>query len=313
VETLSARAQAQAQAPTSHLSIAGHGEQYLTELSNHGHSPATIRTYGYLLGYFDDWLRAAVIRLEQVDRDTVEQWIGSMRTAGTISKRSTSNRFKVIRQFFKWLAYRRYLPADPLDGMRAIKVPRRIPQVLRIEDVTRIIEAAQGPRERVIVELLYGIGCRRSELLSIMLPEVDLAGATVRVIGKGDIEKLLPMGAPCVDAIKAWLPHRQEVLHTYRRTTDALIVGRMGALKRERLVSIVKAIAARAGIEQRVYPHLFRHSYATHLLDGGAGLREVQELLGHRSILTTQIYTHVSIGRLKAAYQKAHPRALAIH
>lgn len=241
------------------------------------------------------------------------------------------------------------LPKNPASRIRSIRLPRRLPRFLEEEDVGKVIQAAQPGRERVIVEMLYGSGFRAAELLAIDVPDLNLAGAEVLIRRKGGDEALQPLSLPAVAAIRDWLPEREQQLAAgetrrlraaalrarglsfraiarelqvsvpvaFKYATAAaptskeaaLLISRQGRLKRTQLQNVVAAVAARTNLDKRVYPHLLRHCFATHLLNGGADLRVVQELLGHKKLSTTEIYTHVSRRRLKDAYQKAHPRA----
>lgn len=244
---------------------------------------------------------------------------------------------------------RELLAKNPAAKIRSIRVPRRLPRVLEETDTVKVLEAAQPGRERVITELLYGSGIRAAELLRINLEDLNLAGAEVLIHGKGGDEDYQPISLPAVEAIVEWLPMREKQLHERRarhlevaelrarglsfraiaaslnlslpvvfryakpapppEQEPALLLGRQGRLKRSRLQDLVAAIAARTDLDKRVYPHLLRHCFATHLLNGGADLRAVQELLRHKKLSTTQIYTHVSNKRLKEVYYRAHPRA----
>lgn len=288
------------------ISVAIHGEHYFTELLNHGRAESTVNTYRARLRYFSEWLTALEIPLAGVTQDTVEQWISDQRIRG-LSQKTLRDNVGAARCFYEWLTKRGYFERDPLFGLAPIRTPKKLPRVLIVDEVLKIIEAAKTARDLVILELLYSTGCRRAEIVALKLADIDLAGGTARVRGKGDKERVVMLSAAAVLSIKAYLPERE--IACRGRSIEELLVGRKGALKREMIRNVVKAIAARAGIDKRVYPHLFRHSFATHLLNGGADLRVVQELLGHGSISTTQIYTHVATDRLKEAFQRAHPRA----
>jgi len=229
-----------------------------------------------------------------------------MRARG-YSPKNIANNVGAVRCFFSWLADEKgLLPRDPLARFRPIKVPRRLPQVLAVSDVLKLLAAARTPRERVVAELLYGSGIRKAELLGLDLADLDLGGLRALIRGKGGRERYQPLSPQAVAAIREWLPLRTVVLG--RRRLDALLVTREGRMGRQTVLNLVHQLADRAGLDRRVYPHLLRHCFATHLLEGGANLREVQELMGHANLSTTGIYTHVSRGAADAAFRRAHPR-----
>lgn len=291
------------------LSIAIHGEQFLTELLNHGRSAGTATAYRHRLRYFNDWRVSTGIPLEAVSRGTVEQWISDQRERGLAAKNIQSS-VGAVRCFYSWLTDHDFLPKNPLARLGAIKVPRKVPKILPKVAVEALLAAVKTSRERVILELLYGSGLRAAELLGIRLEDVDLDASHVLIRGKGDKERVQPINSTTINAVRAWLPERKAILATGGRTGErSLLVSRKGPLRKSMLRVIIKTIAARAGIDSRVYVHQLRHCFATHLLDGGADLRVVQELMGHGSIATTQLYTQVSIERLRSAYGSAHPRA----
>jgi site-specific recombinase XerD len=300
---------AQRGASSARLAIAVHGEQFLEELLNHGRSELTVKIYRYRLRYFDDWRTSVGIHLEAVTRGNIEAWISQMR-GRSLSLKSIRDWVGAVRCFYEWLTDLDFLPKNPLARLKPIKVPRKVPQVLPINAIEALLKATKTTRERVIIEVLYGSGLRASELLGIRVQDLDLDSSQVLVHGKGNKERLQPLSPGAVQAIRTWLEERAVILkRTGRESERALFIGRKGRLHKSHLRNIVKALAVRAGIDTRVYPHLFRHSFATHLLEGGADLRYVQELMGHDSVGTTQIYTHVALGQLRKVYASAHPRA----
>jgi integrase/recombinase XerD len=205
---------------------------------------------------------------------------------------------------------------DPSKHVRPAAIPRRLPKALPYQDVAAMIENAgdtetpEGLRDRALVEFLYGTGTRVSEAVSLDVDDVDLETHTVIVTGKGSKQRLLPLGGFAADAIDAYLVRGRPVLATKGRGTPRLFLNSLGRpLSRQSAYGVVKAAAARAGVTAIVGPHTLRHSYATHLLEGGADVRVVQELLGHASVTTTQIYTMVTVDHLKSVYLTSHPRA----
>lgn len=301
------------------ISISAETELYLRELASHGLREKTISTYRYHLKWFADWLGKRRIALKRVTRKTCEEWLAQM-TDRALEAKSRRDSRSVLRCFFQWLLDGEILRLNPFAGIRPIKVPKKLPHFLQVDDALRMIDVAKAPRERVIAELLYGSGLRRSEVVGILLEDLHLEAAEVRIRGKGGAEDVQPISPQAVQAIREWLPKRQLMLEKMKGgrayseravfgETSALLVTREGPMSGSTLYDEVKKLAECAGIDQTVYPHLLRHSFATHLLNNGADLRRVQELLGHSLLQTTQIYTHVAIEDKKRVYQECHPRA----
>lgn len=323
-------------------------EEYLSEVANQGASESTVKAYDDRLRYWSDWLSSTGIALEAVTRDTIQQYLSDMRVRGFAPKYIRA-RFSVLKCFFGWLVdVKDALPKNPTARIKSPKCPRKLPRFLTEREATELMDAAQPGREAVIAELLYGSGIRAAELLDLNLEDLSLDSAEALIRGKGGDESLQPISARAVAAIKAWLPMRARMLAAsedrrlqatrlrasglpYRAIAaqmgvsvpvafkwatkapsapeNALLIGRQGRIGQSCLKDILVEIAARTKIDKRIYPHLFRHSFATHLLNGGADLRAVQELMRHEQLATTQIYTHVSRNRLKEVYLRAHPRA----
>jgi integrase/recombinase XerD len=220
-----------------------------------------------------------------------------------------------VRNFHRFLLQEGEAVADPAGGVVRPKVPRTLPRSLSVEDVAAILAAPPGDlaglRDRAVLEVMYGAGLRVSEVSGLDVDDVDLEEGSVKVFGKGSKERLVPLGRYGVDAVAAYLSRSRPALARVR-TGSALFLNQGGGrLSRQGVHRILKAAVRRAGIETRVTPHMLRHSFATHLLEGGADIRVVQELLGHASLTTTQIYTLVTGQRLREEYFLAHPRARA--
>ncbi len=290
--------------------------RYLTAERNL--SPFTLRNYRADLASFGRYLSdvEAAGPLD-LDRQSFRRYLARLREDGVASA-SVTRKVSTVRGLYRYLAREGKLAADPLAGVRAPKRERRLPSVLTREHLTALIEAAdsdtpQGLRDRAILEAMYAAGVRLSEAVGLDLGHLDLAERAVLVRGKGNKERMVLVGRPAEEALARYLSRGRPKLA--KGGEPALFVNRDGGRLSGRSVEqIVRRHALRAGLDQRVFPHLLRHSFATHLLDGGADLRVVQELLGHASANTTQIYTHVTEERqrevyLRAFYNEAHRRS----
>ena len=235
----------------------------------------------------------------------------SSRSSG-ISKRTQSRMLSSLSSFFSWLILEGERSDNPCDGVDHPKLGRYLPEVLSVQEVTDIIEGVktdtwQGVRDRAILEILYGCGLRVSELCELKLSNVYASEGFLRVIGKGNKERLVPIGGAALEAFGAWLDLRpQTAAPAY---DDYVFLNRFGKpLSRISVFNMVKKNAALAGVEKEISPHTFRHSFATHLIENGADLRVVQEMLGHESILTTEIYTHIDTATWQKTVLSHHPR-----
>jgi integrase/recombinase XerD len=229
---------------------------------------------------------------------------------------SLRRRAASIRGFYRFAFGEGLIPVDVAAHLDLPRMPRLLPDTLTVAEVGRLLDAAAaaGPREGALLELLYAAGLRISEALRLDLEDVSLDGQFVRVIGKGDRERLVPIGEVAIAAIRAWLDGARAGLlaahHVAPLRGGPVFLGDRGSrLARQQAWATVRRAATQAGITAHVSPHTLRHSFATHLLEGGADLRIVQELLGHASISTTQLYTHVTGERIREVYARAHPRA----
>jgi integrase/recombinase XerD len=218
-----------------------------------------------------------------------------------------------LKIFFRWLAARARILRDPAEVLPLPRIERFLPETLNEADVEKLLAAPDttqplGLRDKAMLELLYASGLRASELVGARLENIDLDHRVIRVTGKGNKTRLVPVGTKAIEAIQTYLNKERPELVTKRTGSHIFLTHHGKGMTSARLWQIVKGHAARAGLDQRVYPHLMRHSFATHLLGGGADLRIIQELLGHADISTTQIYTHVEHSRLKSIHRKFHPR-----
>jgi integrase/recombinase XerC len=245
----------------------------------------------------------------------LRQWLASLHAQGYV-KASVVRRVSELRAFYAWLVRSDRLSVNPVQAIAAPRLPQRLPRPLNVEEVEALLDVPnpdtpQGQRDRAMLELLYAGGLRVSELLALDVSSLDLVQGQVRVFGKGAKERVVLIGVPAERALRAYLESgRPALLGPRGQRIYALFLNRFGRrLSVSMFTRSLSAYARMAGIERPITPHMLRHSFATHLLDGGADLRSVQELLGHESLGTTQIYTQVSQGHLRETLTAAHPRA----
>ncbi len=263
---------------------------------------------------FADWAEKTrqIANSQAVTLAELQEFLAHRKRAG-LAAASIKLEVVALKIFFRWLAARARIPHDPAEVLPLPRIERFLPETLNEADIERLLEAPDithplGLRDRAMLELLYASGLRASELTGARLENLDLDHRMIRVTGKGNKTRLVPIGIKAIDAIRDYLGKERPELVTKRTGSHVFLTHHGKGMTPARLWQIVKAHAGRAGLEQAVYPHLMRHSFATHLLDGGADLRIIQELLGHADISTTQIYTHVEHTRLKAIHRKFHPR-----
>jgi len=291
-----------------------HLHRYLKHLEAEGRlSPFTIRNYREDLEAFLKYLMEQGIQwLGEVDRPLLRSYLARLAAQKT-ARGSMARKVSAIRSFYRWLVREEVLELNPLTNFTPPKRQRRLPSFLRPTEMARLLQSPdpatpQGIRDRALLELLYAAGLRVSEIVSLDLTDVDLTRREVRVWGKGAKQRIVLLGRPAVAALERYLEAGRPKLQGKERS-QALFLNRFGGRLSERaLQSSLRKYAAKAGIERGVHPHLLRHTFATHLLDGGADLRVVQELLGHTSLGSTQIYTHVSQAEMRRHYLAAHPR-----
>ncbi|MBL8751447.1 MAG: tyrosine recombinase [Planctomycetes bacterium] len=276
-------------------------------------SDATLRAYGGDVRAFTGWLARAGRTLPQATRFDLRRYLVELEEQGLVAT-SVQRKLASVRGLFAWAVERGIVEQDPCKSLKGPRAPRRVPVFLTSAEVDRLLDQTfddtpQAIRDRAILETLYSTGCRVSECAGMKLRELDLEEGIVRVLGKGQKERLALLGGPARAAVTAWLQARRTLLQTAKRTDPgSLWINRTGRPLSARWVFQTVVDRARAaGLQTALTPHGLRHSFATHLLDRGADLRTVQELLGHARLVTTEIYTHVSIGRLRAVYDKAHP------
>jgi integrase/recombinase XerD len=296
---------------------------YLEHLTvERGLSRNTLAAYRRDLARYVGYLAArgvndpATVREEQVS-----DFLAVIRTGedgqAALAASSAARTVVAVRGFHRFLVLDGAVPIDPADQVRPPSTPRRLPKAIGVDEVERLLDAAvlagtaAGLRDRALLEVLYGSGARISEAVGLDVDDLDLARGLVRLRGKGDKERIVPIGGPAVAAVGAYLVRVRPELARRGRGTGAVFLNLRGSrLSRQSAWTVLQVVAERAGLAAHVSPHTLRHSFATHLLEGGADVRVVQELLGHASVTTTQIYTKVTADTLREVYAAAHPRAL---
>jgi site-specific recombinase XerD len=315
-------------------------ERFLDGLSARDASPHTRRAYATVVGAYLAWLEARGIDWRRPARADLRAYLG--RLSDGVARSSVGQRLAALRSFYRFATRNGWTDGDPWAAIATPKMPRRLPRVLEVVEVERLLAAidevpgsmqpspvTQPPpperlagalalRDRAIVETAYAAGLRISELATASLGAVDLRRGEIRVLGKGRKERVGLLGRPARAALAAYLADGRPTLLA-RAAPGSEPIAEVFLNHRGRPLGVrglrlrLEGLRVRAGLPVGVSPHTLRHSFATHLLDGGADLRVVQELLGHESLATTQIYTHVSPARLRAAYEAAHPRARQPH
>lgn len=291
--------------------------QYLAELARRGASRHTIRNYGSDLEQFAAYFEPpeqSPPEMAELDIAMLREWLGSLYDNKKLTPVSVRRKLAAIRALFKFLLEERLIPSNPAKRLRTPKIRQRLPEVMSEEKANRLIDTVEEgelidkpsrERDLAILELLYGCGIRVSELVGINLEDLDLHAGWLRVRGKGNKEREVPIGERAAGAIKNHIQTRSAGSHE-----RALFLNSRGTRLSDRQVRrLVKMYALIATGDSTVHPHSFRHAYATHLLTDGADLRAIQELLGHARLSTTQKYTQVSLKDLQAVYDRAHPKA----
>jgi integrase/recombinase XerC len=294
--------------------------RYERNLSEH-----TLRNYASDLEQFHDYLAPADKKtgkrkepaLAQIDHITIREWLATLHS-GQKAKRSIARKLAALRTFFQFLVREGLVELNPAKLVSTPRLEKKLPKHLSIEDAVRFIETPDvetdlGKRDRAMLELMYATGVRVAELTKMNLGQIDFRNRLIRVIGKRRKERIVPFGEPALEALRCYLDVRDKFLDAApvsEREPEALFLNYQGTRITTRSVGrmVEKYIRACAG-QHEISPHALRHSFATHLLDSGADLRDIQELLGHARLSTTQIYTHVSMEKLVEVYDKAHPKA----
>jgi integrase/recombinase XerC len=284
-------------------------------------SAHTVRAYNRELHSFADFIVAklgAEFAIPRIEHTHIRAYLNELYQRG-LSKASVARALAAIRSWFKWLARQGDVEQSPAALVATPKLPKHLPRVPTIEEMNRVVdggadEAAAWPeRDRVILELLYGCGIRNAELVGLDLKDIHWANEAVLVRGKGRKERYVPLGDAAAQALRAYLPLRAAKLETAHKQGEALLLNvRLrgnGRLTTRSVGRIVKQIALTHGLPEDVHPHTLRHAFGTHLLEEGADLRAIQELLGHERLSTTQRYTQLTVGQVAEVYDRTHPRA----
>ncbi|MCJ7768885.1 MAG: tyrosine recombinase XerC [Dehalococcoidales bacterium] len=287
-------------------------------------SPYTIRNYsndllgnykrGSEKGFFQFLRLRKIDSIDKVDKHVLRDYLSYLIEQG-IAKGSITRKLSAIRSFYRYLVREGILNNNPIEHTASPRRDRRLPSFLTIEETVRLLECPdlekpQGLRDRCLMELIYAAGLRVSELAKLSLEQVNLDTCEIRVWGKGSKERIVLIGEPAARALIDYLDKGRPLLLGNTVDREAIFLNNRGVRLSERMVQkVLNKYASLAGINKRVYPHLLRHTFATHMLDGGADLRVVQELLGHSNLATTQIYTHVTQSRARKVYLSAHPMA----
>jgi len=303
------------------MKIRDHIEDFRKYLGSKNYSPRTVETYINCVGLFDNYLiQKGIEKVENITREAIDQYQIDLTTKNRYTKAYLSvstqmSRLVALMAFFKFLHRKNQIETNPISHIELPKVPRRPPSnYLNQKEVLEILKAADktdllGLRDKAILELLYSVGLRNSELRSLVITDIDFNNELIKIQGKGGKERIIPIGRLALDYIQEYLQKSRPFLANRNNLTDILFLSKRGRpLSIDSLPDIVNRYKAKTSITKRIGAHTFRHSFATHLLLRGIDLRSLQELLGHESIETTQIYTHLDLKDLKKIYAKTHPR-----
>ena len=290
-----------------------HIQDYLAHLVvERNLSPRTLESYGRDLRKFSAFAANRKLEITSIERSHLRDYLGSRRDAG-LSPRSSARALSAIRGFFRFLVGTEALTTDPTANIRSPSLWKTVPHTLNSSDIDALLAAPDtsttlGLRNRAMFETLYATGLRVSELVGLTIDRVRLDPGFVRIVGKGRKERLVPLGLAAIDWIERYSDAGRALLDRDRRP-ELFLNHRGGVMTRQGFWKILRQHAQQAGIKTTLSPHVIRHSFATHLVENGADLRAVQMMLGHSSLTTTEIYTHVARERLRRLYDEKHPRA----
>jgi len=288
-------------------------DNFLSGLRQRNASAHTVKAYGNDLSVFAAYVGAA--QLHAIDHLRIRGFLSHLYERG-LSKPSVARSLAAVRSLFRWLAREGDVEQNPAKLVATPKLPKKLPRVPTIEEMNSVLDgqmpqtASFPERDRLMLELLYGCGIRNSELVGINLDDIRMANEAILIRGKGKKERYVPFGDSARAALAAYLPTRQKTLVEIKKNTPALLINQRGGRLTTRSVGrIVKSIALAKGLSPEVHPHTLRHAFGTHMLEEGADLRAIQEMLGHERLATTQRYTQLSMKHVLAVYDQTHPRA----
>ena len=275
-------------------------------------STNTIESYSNDLNKLSDFLTPKSISATKVRLNDLKDFITSI--SEILSEASQSRIISAIKSFYKFLLIENLIQTDPSENLVSPKIGRKLPNVLTIEEINLIINSVEsnnvGIRNRAIIEIIYGCGLRVSELTNLLLSNLFLKQGYIKIVGKGNKERLSPIGTLAIDSLNDFLTNVRPSLKINNKFSDHVFINNRGtSLSRSMIFKMIKKYTMKANIDKDISPHSLRHSFATHLVEGGANLRAVQEILGHSSITTTEIYTHLDSDYLRSNLVEYHPRA----
>src|SRR6266542_4410058 len=293
--------------------VAGAVQEFLRSLRERNTSPHTIRAYSRELGNFSAYVGPRKWR--DIDHITIRGFLSHLYEQG-LSKTSVARSLAAVRSLYRWLAQEGIVEQNPAALVSTPKLPKKLPRVPTMEEMNSVLDGAMPEiasfpeRDHLMLELLYGCGIRNSELVGINVDDVRLSTEAILIRGKGKKERYVPFGDAVKSALAVYLPTRQTVLMKFRKNTPALLINHRGGRLTTRSVGrIIKKIAVAKGLSPDVHPHTLRHAFGTHMLEEGADLRAIQEMLGHERLSTTQRYTQLSMKHVLQVYDQTHPRA----
>ena len=299
--------------PTTNTVVAKAVADFLRHLRERNASQHTLKAYSGDLANFSAYCNSR--RWDQIDHIAIRGFLSQLYEKG-LSKTSVARSLAAVRSLYRWLGREGVVEQNPAKLVATPKLPKKLPRVPTIEEMKSVLDgqmpetAAFPERDRLMLELLYGCGIRNSELTGINLHDIRLSAEAILIRGKGKKERYVPFGDSAKTALAAYLPARQAVLSGRRKNTPALLINKRGGRLTTRSVGrIIKKIAVAKGLSPDVHPHTLRHAFGTHMLEEGADLRAIQELLGHERLATTQRYTQLSMKHVLQVYDQTHPRA----